>query len=74
MAKRQERKKGGNKKHGRASRKPSHYRYNAEGRYITNKLKRITQSEGEVAAEKWRREYGLAKRRTGVLRGLSQRR
>lgn len=39
------RKKGGSRKVGRANRKPSHKRYNAEGRREKNKAKRIAKEK-----------------------------
>jgi hypothetical protein len=50
----------GSRKHGRSGRSPAHKRYNAGNRRFTNKLKRVRQSEGEEAAERYSRKYKYA--------------
>jgi len=47
----------GSRKHGRSSRSPAHKRYNAGNRWFLNKLKRVRQSSGEKAAERYSRKY-----------------
>ena len=52
------RKKSGDRKHGRSSRKPSHKRYNAEKRWEKNKLRRIEKER--------RRQERLKLRKDGI--------
>jgi len=45
------------RKIGRAKKHPSHVAYTASNRRFRNKLKRVRQSSGEVAAEEYTRKY-----------------
>lgn len=53
----QQGKSGGAKKIGRAKRKPSSNSYKLSNRRFKNKLKRVTKSSGEKAAEEYARNY-----------------
>jgi hypothetical protein len=63
----QKRGKGGTRKIGRAARKPTHQRYNSEGRFHKNKIKRIFKSNGEKAARAYAKEYPIT---SSILRRL----
>lgn len=65
----QKRGKGGTRKIGRKGRKPTHQRYNNEGRFEKNKIKRIFKSNGVKAAKAYAKEHPMA---TSTLRRLSK--
>ena len=45
--------KGGQRKHGREGRRPSHTRYNSVNQRDRNKRKRILRSNGKAALKQW---------------------
>ncbi len=55
-------KSSGSRKHGRASRKPGHKRYNAGNRRFENKLRRVRRSSGEKAATEYSAKYRYRQR------------
>lgn len=64
----QKRGSGGTRKHGRKGRKPTHQRYNLEGRFYKNKIRRIFKSDGVKAARTYAKEHPMA---MSTLRRLS---
>lgn len=44
----------------RKTNKPSHQRYNAEGRRLINKLRRVAKNNGKVFLDWYKQKYGKA--------------
>ena len=61
MAKQTMRGGGGNRKHGRGSRKPKTAKYVGNKQRERNKIKRILQSNGEKAATIYAAKFGLTR-------------
>ena len=57
MAKQSQAKRGGGRKIGRSARHNSHVSYTLSNRRFKNKLKRVRQSSGEVAAIEYAKKY-----------------
>lgn len=57
MAQQKQAKHGGSKKIGRDARHPCHAVYKARGIRFANKCKRVLQSNGKEALEKYKREH-----------------
>ena len=68
MAKVQKKQKGGQRKHGREARRPSHVRYNSNRRRDKNKAKRILKSNGgEKALTAWKLNKPMPRTKRGPL-------
>ena len=61
MAKQMMRGGGGNRKHGRAARRPKTAKYKGENVREKNKIKRILQSNGEKEATAYATKFGLGR-------------